>query len=94
MTPRKPRAPMDRGSENKNCVEVRIPYKEKRESKAPTAIIKIDKSLPTFSDALKTSSASTLVVSSRSASFRRLKDGEATTISFLFFFFFDISDQE
>ncbi len=87
MAPRKPRAPMDRGSENRNGVEVRMPYKEKRESKAPTAIIKIDKSLPSFSDALKTSSASTPVVSFRSASFRRLKDGEATTVSFLFLFF-------
>jgi len=92
MTPRKPRAPIDRGSENKNGVEVRMPYKEKRESKAPTAIIKLDKSLPTFSDALKMSSASTLVVSSRSASFRFLRDVAATTISFLFFF--DISSQE
>jgi len=93
MTPRKPMTPIDRGSENKNGVEVRMPYKEKRESKAPTAIIKLDKSLPTFSDALKTSSASTLVVSSRSASFRFLKDGEATTISFLFLFF-DISSHK
>jgi len=42
-----------------------MPYKEKRESKALTATIKPDKSLPTFSDALKTSSASTLVVSSK-----------------------------
>jgi len=90
MTPRKPRAPMDRGSENKNGVEVRMPYKEKKESRVPTAIIKLDKILPTFPDILKTSIASTPVVSSRSASFRRLKDGAATTI-FLLFLFLGIS---
>jgi len=87
IAPRKPRAPMNKGLEDKNCAEVRMPYTESRESSAPITIIRLDKRLPIFADALKTSRVSTSVVSFRSSSSRCLKPGAATTISFLFFFF-------
>jgi hypothetical protein len=67
IAPRKPRAPINKGSANENSIEVKIPYKDRREIKAPTGSIKKDKALPIFCDALKTSSASTLVVSLRSS---------------------------
>ncbi len=89
--PTKPRAPMNIGLETRNCAEVRMLYTERRESKTPTMIIKLDKRLPIFADASKTSRASSTVVSLRSFSSRRLKAGAATTISFLFLFFFDNS---
>jgi len=84
---------MNRGLENKNCADVKMLYTEKRESKAPTAIIKLDKRLPILADALKTSSVSTPVVSLRSSSSRRLNARAGTTIGsfFLLFFFFGIS---
>lgn len=93
IAPRKPMAPTKRGLENVNSMEVRMPYTERRESKAPTVIIKPDKRPPIFSDTSKTLSASTPVVSFRSAGFLDLK-GAGTTISFVFFlflFFFGIS---
>jgi len=63
-----------------------MPYTERRESKTPTAIIKLDKRLPIFADTLKTSSASTPVVSFRDSPLGCLKAGTATIIFFLFFF--------
>jgi len=67
IAPRKPRATINKGSENENSIDVKIPYKDRREIKAPTGSIKKDKALPIFCDALKTSSASALVVSLRSS---------------------------
>ena len=82
IAPRKPRAPINKGSENENSAEVEIPYKDRRESKAPAGIIKKDKTLLIFSDALKTSSVSKPVVSLRSSNSRFPRAGASTTISF------------
>jgi hypothetical protein len=93
IAPRKPMAQRKRGLENVNSIEVKMPYTEKKKSKAPTGIIKPDKRLPIFPDALNTSNASFPVVSFRSTGFSYLK-GASTTISFVFFlflFFFGIS---
>jgi len=86
MAPRKPRAPINKGSEKENSAEVKIPYKDIMESKAPEGIIKKDKALPIFLDAIKTSSVSTPVVSLRSFDSRFPKEGASTTISFFFRF--------
>ena len=83
IAPRKPRAPINKGSEKENSAEVKIPYKDMMESKAPEGIIKKDKALPIFLDALKTSSVSTPVVSLRSSN-SRVRAGASTTISFFF----------
>lgn len=88
IAPRKPRAPMNRGSENENFAEIKIPYKDKKENKIPAGIIRKDKALLIFSDALKTSSVSTPVVSVISSGSRLPNAGASTTI--FFFFCFDI----
>jgi len=85
IAPRKPMASINKGSEKENSAEVKIPYKDIMESKAPAGIIKKDKALPIFLDALKTSSVSTPVVSLRSSDSRLPKEGALTT--FLSFFF-------
>ena len=78
---------MKKGLENEPSAETRMAYTEKRESEAPTMIIKADKYLPIFMDALETSNASTPVVSLRRGSSFRSRSGGATTISFLLLFF-------
>lgn len=69
VAPIRPKTPIRNLSENSNSVEVKMLIKERRASKAPTTIIKRDKGLSIFSANLKTSHASTPVVSLRSASF-------------------------
>ncbi len=68
VAPRRPRVPIRNQSGNRNSMEVKMLITERRESKAPTTIIKLDKGLSIFSATSKTSHASTPVVSLRSAS--------------------------
>jgi len=86
MAPKKPRALINRGSENENSAEIRIPYRDRSESKAPAGIIKKDKALPIFPEALKTSRVSLPVVSLISSCSRRATAGAETTIGFFFRF--------
>jgi hypothetical protein len=76
----------NKGSEKENVIDVKIPNRDRRESKAPVGITIKDKNLPIFSDALKTSKVSTPVVSLKSSNSRLPKAGASTTI-FLFFRF-------
>jgi hypothetical protein len=85
-TPTKPTLVTNKGSEKENVTDVKIPNRDKRESKAPVGIIKRDKSSLIFSDILKTSRISTPVVSLKSSDFRLPKAGASTTIFLLFRF--------
>jgi hypothetical protein len=82
----KPTLATKKGSEKENVTDVKIPNRDRKESKKPVESIKKDKNLPIFSDTLKTSKVSTPVVSLRSSNSRLPKAGASTTI-FLFFRF-------
>ena len=84
--PRKPKKLKNKGCEKKSWDEEKDMIIERVEKKAPAEIIKIDSRLLILANALKTSNASTPVVSSKSFSFFGLRAGESTLISSLFFF--------